>query len=158
MEQTPEFILLISSCTLCECFLMRSCFPYGVSGCLHVCSEWQAVGVAHHVPDPQDDGSCADMAAQTAACGVPAVPRGDHHLVWFITTERAFRGDLGVRKRDGPRCPVRVRRASVHAEEWRTGTRLRLTCPLLITVSGLTARSGGHQASVGVKIPLPVSK
>lgn len=89
--------------------------------CLHGCSEWQAVGVAHHVPDPQDDGSCADMAAQTAACGVPAVPRGDHHLVWFITTERAFRGDLGVRKRHGPRCPVCVRRASVQAEEWRPG-------------------------------------
>lgn len=38
-------------------------------------------GGAHHVPDPQDDGSCADMAAQTAAGGVPALPRGDRHLL-----------------------------------------------------------------------------
>lgn len=45
----------------------------------------QTTGGAHHVPDPQDDGSCADMAAQTAACGVPAVPRGDHHLVTALS-------------------------------------------------------------------------
>lgn len=38
------------------------------------------IGGTHHVPDPQDDGPCADMAAQAAAGGVPVVPRGDHHL------------------------------------------------------------------------------
>lgn len=36
---------------------------------------------AHHVPDPEDDGSCADMATQTAAGGVPAVPGGEHRSV-----------------------------------------------------------------------------
>lgn len=36
---------------------------------------------AHHVPDPQDDGSCADMATQAAAGGEPAVPRGNHLIV-----------------------------------------------------------------------------
>lgn len=36
---------------------------------------------AHHVPDPQDDGSRADMAAQAAAGGEPAVPRGYHLFV-----------------------------------------------------------------------------
>lgn len=68
-------------------------------------------GGAHHVPDPQDDGSCADMAAQTAVCGVPAVPRGDHHLVRLTAAARAFREDVCDGSR--PRCPVNVRRASV---------------------------------------------
>lgn len=38
---------------------------------------------AHHVPDPQDDGSRADMATQAAAGGEPAVPRGYHLIVPF---------------------------------------------------------------------------
>lgn len=36
--------------------------------------------LAHHIPDPKDDGACADMEAQAAACGMPSVPREDHHL------------------------------------------------------------------------------
>lgn len=68
------------------------------------------IGGAHHVPDPQDDGSCADMAAQTAACGVPAVPRGDHRLVRFTAAARAFRGDVcgGSRPRLSCECPPSV--------------------------------------------------
>lgn len=46
---------------------------------LHVCREWRTG--AHHVPDPQDDGSGANMAAQAAARGVPAVPRRCQHLL-----------------------------------------------------------------------------
>lgn len=36
---------------------------------------------AHHVPDPQDDGSGADMAAQAAARGEPAFPWRRQHLL-----------------------------------------------------------------------------
>lgn len=57
-------------------------------------SECGRLGGAHHVPDPQDDGSCADMAAQTAARRVPAVPRGDHHRSF-----PAHRGRVGIYRR-----------------------------------------------------------
>lgn len=48
-------------------------------------------GVAHHVPDPEDDGSRADMATQTAAGGVPAVPGGEHRSVCLTTAPLAWR-------------------------------------------------------------------
>lgn len=62
--------------------------PVLISCCLWLCCflkstrmQWVTeLGDAHHVPDPQDDGSRADMATQAAARGVPAVPRrGRHH-------------------------------------------------------------------------------
>lgn len=66
------------------------------------------IGGAHHVPDPEDDGSCADMAAQTAARGVPAVPRGDHHLVVALSQPREHLETVSAFSED-PRCPVGVR-------------------------------------------------
>jgi len=72
------------------------------------------IGGAHHVPDPQDDGSCADMVAQAAACGVPAVPRGDHHLVCeHLDTGSAF----ALREKERPCCPIDVRCASTVTEK-----------------------------------------
>lgn len=49
---------------------------------------------AHHVPDPQDDGSSADMATQTAAGGVPAVPGGEHRSVRFTAARLALKDTL----------------------------------------------------------------
>lgn len=61
----------------------------------HTVSNIHADHRAHHVPDPQDDGSCADMATQAAAGGEPAVPRGYHLIVpvyrrrWSVSRRRA---------------------------------------------------------------------
>lgn len=106
-----------------------------------VFGEWQAViGGTHHVPDPQDDGACADMAAQTAACGVPAVPRGDHRVVRFTAAARAFRGNVRVEETDP--APSAERRFS--ARRMTNRIRLTMTRPVLINVSGLTERGASR--------------
>lgn len=102
-----------------------------------VFDEWQAViGSTHHVPDPQDDGACADMAAQTAACGVPAVPRGDHRVVRFTAAARAFSGDVRVEETD----PAPSAEFRFSARRMTNRIRLIMTRRLLINVSGLTER------------------
>lgn len=90
------------------------------------------IGGAHHVPDPQDDGSCADMAAQAAAWGVPAVPRGHRHLVCY----KKLREHLATTSLFFP--PL---------QSFST-VRLPLDSPLLITVSSLMVRAAS------VKLPV----
>lgn len=69
-------------------------------------SEWVCkCDGAHHVPDPQDDGSCADMATQTAAGGVPAVPGGEHRSVRLTAAPLALKDTLAIKWSPRPRPP-----------------------------------------------------
>lgn len=95
---------------------------------------------AHHVPDPEDDGSCADMATQAAAGGEPAVPRGYHLIVpvchgrWSVSRRRA--SVLSVRLKGSSDLSVAYQRKLICATERRTSSQTQVSIALPVPYFG----------------------
>lgn len=95
---------------------------------------------AHRVPDPEDDGSCADMATQAAAGGEPAVPRGYHLIVpvcrgrWSVSRRRA--SVLSVRRARSSDLSVTCQRKLICETDRRTSSQTQVSIALPVPYLG----------------------